>query len=201
MKIKLYTFVALVAGISLIACEKNQQLLDDQNLKPNAPVSTKKADNSISPDKVIVPGESPCPVTVTQLTAGQFINAGSVTVTNDENYIYVMYTTANGYVLTQTHLYVGNCANIPLNNQGNPVPGRFPYKATHANLTTYTYQVPISAISAGSCGCIAAHAAVVKLDEAGNIVDSQTAWGSGYRINPQGNWGMAFGYCSCAPGL
>ncbi len=112
-----------------------------------------------------------------------------------------MYSTANGYMLTQTHLFAGNCSNIPVNNQGNPVPGRFPYKSTHNNITSYTYEIPISAIPAGNCGCIAAHAVVVKRNEAGNIIDEQTAWGSGYRISPQGNWGMAFAYCSCAAGL
>ncbi|HEX2684767.1 MAG TPA: hypothetical protein VHL77_12570, partial [Ferruginibacter sp.] len=94
------------------------------------------------------------------LIAGQTMNAGSVTVTNDASYIYVTYTTTNGWVLTETHLYVGDCALIPVNNPGNPIPGQFPYSGTHANLTTYTYQIPISAIPAGSCGCIAAHAVV-----------------------------------------
>lgn len=142
-----------------------------------------------------------CPPTVVDLIAGQYINSGSVTVSNDATYIYVTYTTTNGWVLTQTHLYVGNCALIPVTNSGNPVPGQFPYSAAHNNITTYTYQVPISAIGNGTCGCIAAHAAVVKLNAAGQVIDQQTGWGKGIRINPNGgNWGMKFGYCSCIPG-
>ena len=138
-----------------------------------------------------------CPATVTPLFAGQTINAGSVTVTNDSSFIYVTYLTANGYTLTQTHLYVGNCALIPVNNPGNPIPGQFPYKSTHSNLTSYTYAVPISAIGINNCGCIAAHAVVVKLSATGQVIDQQTAWGDGIRVNLNGNWATNFAYCPC----
>jgi hypothetical protein len=134
------------------------------------------------------------------LIAGQTMNSGNVTVTNDANFIYVTYNTANGWLLTQTHLYVGDCALIPVNGPGNPVPGQFPYASSHANITSYTYQIPIAKIPAGGCGCIAAHAVVVKLDGNGNVINTQTGWGQGIRINPNGgNWGMKFEYCSCTP--
>jgi hypothetical protein len=141
-----------------------------------------------------------CTPTVVTLIAGQTINSGSVSVTNDADYIYVTYTTANGFLLTQTHLYVGDCALVPVNGQGNPVPGHFPYSSTHNNITTYTYQVPISTIGLGNCGCIAAHAVVVRLGASGQVIETQTGWGNGTRINPNGgNWGMKFDYCTCTP--
>ncbi len=143
-------------------------------------------------------GSGGCDPTQVTLVAGQTINSGTVSVTNDADYIYVTYTTAPGWVLTQTHLYVGDCALIPVNGPGNPNPGHFPYSATHNNITEYTYQVPISAISAGNCGCIAAHAVVVQLNASGQVIQTQTGWGNGTRINPNGgNWGMKFPYCSC----
>ena len=73
------------------------------------------------------PGGSGCAPTTVTLKAGQTIDAGTVTVINDADFIYVTYTTANGYLLTQTHLYVGDCAAIPVNGPGNPMPGQFPY--------------------------------------------------------------------------
>jgi hypothetical protein len=141
-----------------------------------------------------------CEPTEVTLIAGQSMNAGTVTVTNDANYIYVTYATTNGWVLTQTHLYVGDCALIPVNNPGNPLPGQFPYASAHNNVTTYTYQVPISRIALEACGCIAAHAVVKKLNAANQVIDTQTGWGNGVRINLNGgNWGMKFDYCSCTP--
>lgn len=198
MKTKFYAFAMLIGIASITSCEKNSEVLSEKLKEQTTGSSSAKSSGSnASPDKVILPNET-CPETFTQLTAGQFYNAGSVSVTNDASYIYVTYTTANGYLLTQTHLYVGNCAGIPVNSQGNPMPGQFPYSGVHANETSYTYQVPISTIAAGSCGCIAAHAVVVRLDAAGNVIEQQTGWGQGYRINPRGgNWGMAFGFCSC----
>lgn len=141
---------------------------------------------------------SGCPATEVSLIAGQTMNAGTISVTNDADFIYVTYTTTNGWVLTQTHLYVGDCAAIPVNNPGNPIPGQFPYGNNHSNITSYTYQVPISAIPAGGCGCIAAHCVVKQLNASGGTIQTQTGWGQGTLINlTGGNWGMKFSYCSC----
>jgi hypothetical protein len=192
MKLNLYASLVFFMAITIVSCEKNQdQAFQNQ---PNTPTTNSQNNNIILGRTV---GGDECPETTTQLTAGQFFNAGNVVVTNDDEFIYVTYNTANGYLLTQTHLYVGGCVAIPVNNQGNPVPGQFPYQATHNYATTYTYQVPIAKIPAGSCGCIAAHSAVVKLNGTGQVIEQQTAWGSGIRINPTGNWGMKFSYCSC----
>lgn len=169
--------------------------------KENTDPAAGTAQGNVKGNEVVLgrdsgPGE--CPATTVDLIAGQYYNSGSVTVTNDANYIYVTYTTANGYELTQTHLYVGPCSNIPVNNPGNPIPGQFPYGGNHNYLTTVSYQVPISQIPPGGCGCIAAHAVVVKRNASGQIIETQTGWGNGVRINLNGgNWGMKFDYCSC----
>ncbi len=193
MKLNHYAYLLFFISIIFFSCEKNQ----DQ-VYQNQPITNASNDGTGSP---ILAGRTStgfeCPETTTELTAGQFFNSGDVTVTNDQNFIYVTYTTANGYLLTQTHLFVGGCSAIPVNNQGNPVPGQFPNKTVHNNSTTYTYQIPITSIPAGNCGCIAAHAVVIKLNELGEVIDQQTAWGKGVRINPTGNWGMKFSYCSC----
>ena len=181
MKKTLLIAILAIATVSFFSCKKIT--LDDPN-------------GGGVGDKVEI---ETCPTTTVTLVAGQSIDAGTVAVTNDANFIYVTYTTANGYLLTQTHLFVGNCALLPVNGAGNPMPGQFPYATNHNNVTTFTYQVPISALAGGSCGCIAAHAVVVKLNAAGSVIDQQTGWGNGVRINPNGgNWGMKFDYCSCS---
>ena len=183
----------LILTLAFFSCQKVSTEPDQQN-------ATTQLTPGPQPDPGRITPGGGCPPTEVTLIAGQTINAGTVNVTNDAVYIYVTYETANGYTLTQTHLYVGDCALVPVNNQGNPIPGHFPYSSTHTNITSFTYQVPISAISAGTCGCIAAHAVVVKLDPNGNIIEQQTGWGNGRRINPNaGNWGMKFDYCSCTP--
>ena len=189
MKKTLRTAAIILMAATFFSCKK-------ASIEPDQQGVTNTSDGPAIGGK-ITPGGGCTPTEVT-LIAGQTINSGTVTVTNDASFIYVTYQTANGYTLTQTHLFVGDCGQIPVNGQGNPIPGHFPYSSTHANATSFTYQVPISAIAAGNCGCIAAHAVVVKLDANGNVIDTQTGWGNGTRINPNGgNWGMKFSYCSC----
>ena len=188
MKKQLLVLFVALSAIALFSCKK-------ENLQSIDQLSSNSDGNKIELNKVTIEG---CPTTEVALIAGQTINAGSVSVTNDANNIYVTYTAANGYVLTQTHLYAGSCDAVPVNSQGNPIPGAFPYSTVQNNTTSYTETVPLSAIGAGNCGCIAAHAVVVKLDASGQIIEQQTGWGNGIRINPNGgNWGMKFSYCTC----
>ncbi|MEP6676074.1 MAG: hypothetical protein ABJA78_13010 [Ferruginibacter sp.] len=190
---KNYTLMVFAAIIFFASCTKvsTPTPANTQNV-----VTTNPSDHRTGTDRVGDDSTS-CAPQVQSLIAGQHIEAGSVTVSNDNDFIYVTYNTANGYTLTQTHLYVGDCAMIPVTGSGNPVPGQFPYASAHNHSTSYTYSIPISAIGLGNCGCIAAHAAVEKLNDAGQVIDSQTAWGNGTRITPKGNWAMKFTYCTC----
>ena len=172
------------------SCKKNY--IQDGNSE-NLIVAAKNVQNTKTEQRDA--GTITCVPKVTALIAGQHMDAGTVTVWNDDNFVYVTYQTANGFTLKETHLFVGNCNAIPTTNNGNPIPGAFPYASTHSNATTFTYQIPIASIN--TCGCIAAHAAVVKLDAVGNVIDSQTAWGFGTRFVPQGNWATKFDYCLC----
>lgn len=201
MKKKLLFIALFAAPIAFFSCKKadlKPTVTEDQSASVQAPQYVQGLQNATP--IVNREGEEDCVATEVALIAGQTMNSGSVTVSNDADYIYVTYATTGGWVLTQTHLYVGDCAFIPVNNPGNPIPGQFPYSGTHNNLTTVTYQVPISKIPAGSCGCIAAHAVVKELNSSGGTIQTQTGWGQGTQINMgSGNWGMKFDYCSCVP--
>lgn len=191
MKKNLMPILLLAAGILLYSCKKTDAITGAVEKEETSIVGSVVARDTAD-------REDGCIATVVNLMAGQNINAGSVTVQNDDSFIYVTYSTSNGYTLKETHLYVGDCALIPVNRPGNAIPGQFPYKATHNNITTYTVAVPISAIPLGGCGCVAAHAVVQKLGASGQAVDTQTGWGEGTLINPNGtSWGMKFAYCSC----
>ena len=202
---KLFLAALLYATVfTIFSCQKAD--LKPNNISPDQPavVNAKPQQyaSAVKSDEPVVVRDrvDNCLPTEVMLVAGQTMDAGTVTVSNDPDYIYVTYTTANGWLLTQTHLYVGDCALIPVNNPGNPIPGQFPYGGNHDRITSYTYQVPISAIPVGGCGCIAAHAVVVQVDGSGHVTNTQTAWGNGVRINlTGGNWGMKFDYCSCTP--
>lgn len=131
--------------------------------------------------------------TVVMLTAGQHIDAGTVTVGNDANYLYVTYFATNGYLIQETHLYIGNKSGVPVNKSGNPQIGHFPYGESFATpVGEVTYQFNLADFE--DCFIVAAHAVVIKYD--GDVlVDQQAAWGAGTRFVAKGNWAMYFDYC------
>jgi hypothetical protein len=127
--------------------------------------------------------------------AGQSINVGTVTVWNDETNVYVAYTVTGNYKLNKTHLFVGGCTDIPVNNAGNPRIGLYPYQTTHGTtgVSQYVYTIPRSTIP-GGCLCVSAHAEVGGADPNGNTFN-QTGWGQGPQVNDGGSWAMKMDYC------
>lgn len=150
--------------------------------------------------------------TVTDLRAGQTVDAGDVSVANDSANVYVTFTTNGGWVLTETHVAMVTSSTLfPVTKTGNPKIGNFPYKTTHAPaVTTYTYTfdrsvlaaaLGLSSLDAGTTLFVAAHA-VVQLPNAGGTVQQETGWGQGTPF-PGGSWAMYFQYvvqrCEVSP--
>ncbi|MCX7028487.1 MAG: hypothetical protein NT061_13625 [Spirochaetes bacterium] len=68
-------------------------------------------------------------VEVFPLTAGQHIDAGTVSIWRDSAKLYVKYETNSSFTINQTHVWVGtSLTQVPVNNQGNLAPGQFPAK-------------------------------------------------------------------------
>lgn len=95
------------------------------------------------------------------LCAGQHIDAGTVTVYNDLDTLFVRFDTIPGWSMSETHVAVAcTLEELPQNKSGNPVVGHFPYSMDHDPwLTTYTEAIPLL-----DCGLdpvlIAAHSVV-----------------------------------------
>lgn len=135
------------------------------------------------------------------LFAGKTINVGTVCVSNDITHLTVTYSvTASGWTLDETHLFVGgSTAEIPQTPTGNPKVGHFPY-TTNSEGSTQVYKLPLADFGV-SCPTpphlltIAAHAVVRNT----TTVKTETAWGSGTRMNAKGNWATYFNYTPVCP--
>lgn len=129
---------------------------------------------------------------VVTLYAGQTISAGTVTVANDANFLYVTYATTGDWKLQQTHLHIGDTLTpVPVAKTGNPKIGNFMYRTTHDPLvTTFTYTIAKSSLSldANQSMVVAAHAVVVKTDATGAIIANETGWADGKRFTERGSW-------------
>lgn len=127
---------------------------------------------------------------VVALIAGQHINVGTVTVSNDANNLTVTYATTGGWNLQELHLYVGDRSLVPVNRQGAPVPGQFPKSAYLGNnVQRYTFTIPLSGL--GSCFIVLAEAKVSCR------YSTETAWAAGTRFTNNINcgWATYFSYC------
>jgi hypothetical protein len=146
-----------------------------------------------------------CGTTTWNLTAGQTIDVGSVTVANDNTNLYVTYKLDyTGAYFGTLHLWIGNdLTNVPSNPQGVPVPGQFPYQYTPPNNTTteYTFTIPFTDLKiqdvANACPLqlyVVAHAEVNNVD--GN---NETAFGGNVPVNvgTPGRWWYCGVYSVC----
>lgn len=141
-----------------------------------------------APYTVAIQGES-----CVTLVAGQHIDVGTVCATIVGDNLRFTYTTTGGWLLRETHLWVGTSApteNIP--------PGSCPYKDEFATpIDTFSYDVPLTTFGFfPDAECVPATAyamahAAVGLYVDGNMTQEETAYGQGPGI-PGGNWAMYF---------
>ena len=69
-----------------------------------------------------------------------------------ENNLLVTFTTTGDWVMDESHVYVGDCGDIPLSGGCNPQFGQFPYSVDHVPpVQSYVYEIPLSTID--SCFC------------------------------------------------
>ncbi|MBN1897317.1 MAG: hypothetical protein JW827_00950 [Spirochaetes bacterium] len=129
------------------------------------------------------PGDNPAicgePIEVI-LYSGRHINVGSVKVWNDENNLYVQYTTIDGWMMKKTHLSVAVSLDGIPQKKGNPRPRKFPYKRKYNKpITEDTYVIPLS-WSAGTKLYLAAHAILAKHKKKHCFKKIKSVWGDGY---------------------
>lgn len=107
-----------------------------------------------------------------ELMAGQYTDVGSVTVTDDADYIYVTFEIdVDGWYITETHVDIQTDAiAFPLTKSGNPQVGKFAYSGEHDYVGEVTYTIPKTSVSGWASGFhVAAHAVVAYVGE--EIID------------------------------
>jgi hypothetical protein len=140
------------------------------------------------------------PANVTLWADNLNINAGDLAVETDGNNLIITFNTEDGWVMNETHLYIGHSAPT------KSAPGKFPFKHEKlGGITTDTYSIPLNVlgVALGDNVYIAAQAAIQKaaLDESGNpvldvsgnpVILVESAWAEGDPIPPGKNWAMFF---------
>jgi len=123
---------------------------------------------------------------IVTLVAGQQYDAGWVTAVADDDSLKVTIHADNGWVLLETHVYVGL---IPPTKSA---PGRFPFK--HESLDgalSDSYEISLDGLGVACEDTlyVAVHAVVFGEE---NEYGEETAWGNGSVIREKKNWAMVF---------
>lgn len=113
------------------------------------------------------------------LLAGQTIDAGDVSITNDGTYVTVTITTEGDWILLETHVAIAQEeAGIPQTKKGNPQVGLFSSSTEHNSFdgdTIAIHILPLGTLTGTIV--VAAHAKVLNTDSAMELIvvsDSDT---------------------------
>lgn len=180
MKIRFLLILGLAVAFT-IGCKKDNTTIEVTDFEQN--ISFKSG------------VEEPCYEETYVIYGGKTIEVGVLTVSNDEENIFVTYDlTGTNWYLAETHLFVGHVDDLPLNRPGNPVIGSFPFASNHDEEQLFTYT--LSRTDFDDCFAVAAHAVVEQLDENGNKISEETAFADGGTQFPGKRWGWYLAeYC------
>ena len=194
MKTKLFLATAVFASLTFSSCQKIDLTETENSTSSNSSASAKSGGKGAG-------FAATCDPTEATIITYEGDLVGKVTVSNlDPNGdIVVTYTCAENWRLATTELYAGDVALIPVALDGTVDIASYPFITTHDNITTYTYTIPASLISVGTCGAISAHATMVEVDASNQVIRQAYAWG---RLKSLQTYGSeypfyAFEYCSC----
>ncbi|MDX1318548.1 MAG: hypothetical protein R3207_00115 [Oceanospirillum sp.] len=152
-----------------------------------------KADNAV----LSIDPETQC----FDLLAGQNTDAGDVCLSVDGDNLIVEYQTEGGWMLGETHAWVGeNADGYPQTKKGNPKVGGFPYNSGDLGwVDHYSVSIPLASFTDtfenldALCGVdlpsfyTMAHAVVGMPDGSGGY-QTETGWSDGERIMERGSW-------------
>jgi hypothetical protein len=160
-----------------------------QTSNPTAPSQTDQAD----PVRVMsyIPDDY-CSLWETNLMVGQYMDLGTVTVSNNEGYLYFDVALspeaiADGWQITETHADVYESLDgFPTTKKGNPKVGQFAYSIDSA------VSLDENGWVTGDFLYVAVHAALERVVD-GVVVQTETGWGEGNQFEGN-NWAMWFTY-------
>ncbi len=131
------------------------------------------------------------------LWAGKTISAGSVSVVNDNQNLYV--TVSSPALIKEVHIYLyDSLAALPTSR---PVPGLAPYSAKNVNSNQVTVTIPTASIVSGKTYYLAVHVALTAAAGETNptilALAGQTAYAAGNTtpsFTGKGAWYFVIGY-------
>lgn len=188
MKKLLYLFAISLFLVVISSCQRDRY----EPTTSDADTSTEKhaITDNCGPDRIV------------GLFNANRTRLGRVLLYNNATNLYLHFgTVADEWRMTSMKLYVGDCANVPLDASGNPDYNAFPTQITLNSARAYVHPVAIAQV--GKCPCIVASFTMIKRDANKRIIardvmtlnikhcvnECPVACEIGHRTQTQGGWG------------
>ena len=187
----------LIIGLLFIVfawgCEKNDSILMEEN------------ETTLKTVQVIDDVYAPCYEEEVCFIAGQTIDVGSFFIGNDLENLYLKYETSGDWLIKEVHYtVVSDLKDVPKNRPGNLIIGHFPFTYSfmpYVAEVSFTHSLEELDYTFGDQIYVVAHAVVVQLDEYGEIIEDETAFGGCEEGNSGNRWWFYAGYTvtECEP--
>lgn len=165
--------ILLIASVMISSCTKHE--VD----KPLKTPKLEKVEASISVDIIDWSEGEGCGLMEADLIAGQTNLVGTVAFKQLNGELLVKYEVDNACLITETHLFSGQYADIEFANEDIPKIGHFPYSWEEEGTSNVVIMaIDLDEINLDENGCfdIFAHAVV----DCGEGFEEETAWGKPY---------------------
>jgi hypothetical protein len=139
--------------------------------------------------------------------SNDYATYGEVTVWNDDNFMYVKFTAAPGYLLKRASGIYGTYAHLQtvLGDDWDPTTGPTPPDFTQSlapEVQSYTFNIPHDdAFLSDDCIWLNVHAVIVQKDGSGNVIATKYLWAEADDYVTSASTSRSFRYCrmSCPP--
>ena len=176
---KIFSFCSVILFAMFAGCDNPSEPVSSQDKITTESSSLSKSETTTA--------NCGCSGVVT-LWAGKTINVGTVTVTQDQNNLYVQYKTTGAWKIIETHLDISTS-----NYSQRGAPGQYDYQSSSSNgVTSYKYTIPIT-WAPGTKLYFLAHAVVGKYSGS-SCGSTETAYGGTVEVPKKGSWYGTFCY-------
>jgi LruC domain-containing protein len=141
------------------------------------------------------PTETTCGAsTNTKLINVDNLEIGTVVIGNDIDSLYITVNTKDQWFINETHIFIGEKRNVPIDESLSIDKENFPIKSSH-DPVVQSYQFTMSLKDFSACEDIIVHVSAKRLSNNGDLLEEKSAWLDGSNLEGIATNGFYVNYC------
>lgn len=123
---------------------------------------------------------------------------GTVSISNDQAYLYVYFSMQKGWSLSESNLYVGLLSDFPAYQYSEQKTDLFRHKIIHHNaVDDYTYSIPLKDLKGLGCIAVSTYSVATFYDINDKILVKKEGRCKGVNLVGSGTFPTYIKYCIC----